>query len=228
MNKNKLVILIACAFLVLGIGILWSNMQSEATKTQAAADAQQRAKDVAQIKAIIKQRQQAWAEHLKRKAWDDAHPQEVAQRKAAAAEKLREQQAAQAQEEARHTQEEARQEKEDHPCQTADSLERKAADQINAESYQETYDTVVSGIHYNDECDTESDQTINSGFFLSFKAVAEHELGTGDWRTDFNQANQQLVECQTMPGVYGTHLAGVCESQEQNNISRQTNWEMNE
>jgi len=63
-------------------------------------------------------------------------------------------------------------------------------------------------------------------YLLSFKATAGHSLGSGDWRTDFNQANALLVECQSTPGLYGTRVGARCETQEHSNISWETNWDM--
>jgi hypothetical protein len=181
----------------------------------------------------------AYAAHLKRAAYDAAHPEEVARRKAEAAEAVREvevaKEAARAkQREANRVaavaaqEQQARQNREDHPCDTADTLERESAADINAGRMQATYDAAISGIHYNDLCDDETNKTVNAGYLLSFKAFAEHDLGSGDWRTDFNQANALLVQCQTTPGLYGTHAGAQCETQETNNIKSVTNWEMNE
>ena len=63
-------------------------------------------------------------------------------------------------------------------------------------------------------------------YLVSFKATAGHSLGSGDWRTDFNQANALLVECQSTPGLYGTRVGARCETQEHSNISWETNWDM--
>jgi hypothetical protein len=60
------------------------------------------------------------------------------------------------------------------------------------------------------------------------KGLAEHHLSQGDSRTDLNQANTLLVECQTQPDLYGTKTGASCETQEQYNISAQTNWDMNQ
>ena len=114
----------------------------------------------------------------------------------------------------------------DSACQIADSRERQAADYINHDHYQKTYDTAVSGLHYVSLCDDDDDNLENRAYLLSFKAIAEHNLSSGDSRTDLNEANTLLVECQTHPGFYGTNVGAQCESQEQYNIQDQTNWEM--
>jgi hypothetical protein len=111
-------------------------------------------------------------------------------------------------------------------CGIADKKEREAADYINHDEYQRTYDTVVSGLHYVALCDNDDDNLLNKAYLMSFKALAEHHLSSGDSATDLNEANALLVECQTHPGFYGTHVGAQCETQENNNIQTQTNWEM--
>lgn len=90
---------------------------------------------------------------------------------------------------------------------------------------QATYDTAVSGMHYAEMCDSSTAKILNEGYLLSFKGVSEHALGSGDWRTDLNQANALLVECQTTPGLYGTRVGAQCETQEHSNISWETRWD---
>ena len=114
----------------------------------------------------------------------------------------------------------------DTSCQTADQRERQAAGYLNKDEYQKTYDTVVSGLHYVSLCGDDDDNLLNKGYLLSFKALAEHHLSSGDSATDLNEADTLLVECQTHPGFYGTHIGAQCETQENNNIQTQTNWEM--
>ena len=101
-----------------------------------------------------------------------------------------------------------------------------------AGDYQAAYTAATKGLQFietscEDEAGNPHVQYVAKGMLLSFKGLAEHHLPQGDARTDLNQANSLLVECQTEPGIYGTHEAAVCESQEQNNISATTNWEMN-
>jgi hypothetical protein len=111
-------------------------------------------------------------------------------------------------------------------CGTADQRERQAASYINNGEYQKTYDTTVSGLHYVELCNNDDDNLLNKAYLMSFKALAEHHLSSGDSKTDLNEANQLLVECETHPGFYGTHVGAQCETQETNNIQQQTNWEM--
>jgi hypothetical protein len=114
----------------------------------------------------------------------------------------------------------------DAACTAADQRERQAADYLNNHEYQKTYDTVVSGLHYVSICDNDDDNLENKAYLLSFKAFAEHYLSSGDSKTDMNEANALLVECQTHPGFYATHVGAQCETQENNNIQTETNWEM--
>jgi|HubBroStandDraft_5_1064220.scaffolds.fasta_scaffold16673_4 hypothetical protein len=114
----------------------------------------------------------------------------------------------------------------DSACDTANKREIQAADYINNDEYQKAYDTAISGLHYVELCDNDDDNLLNKGYLLSFKALAEHHLSSGDSATDLNEANALLVECQTHPGFYGTHVGAQCETQENNNIRTQTNWEM--
>jgi ribosomal protein L40E len=112
------------------------------------------------------------------------------------------------------------------PCDSAHQLESQAASAINSGENQRAYDLSVEGIAANDNCSSEDASLVNSGYLLSMKGLAEHYLPQGDSRTDLNQANQLLVECQTNPDLYGTATGASCETQEQNNISAQTNWDM--
>jgi hypothetical protein len=105
----------------------------------------------------------------------------------------------------------------------------KRENEASDEHGQAQYDSAISGLIWLDRCDGDDDQkTVMKGYLLSMKAYAEHDLGEGDYQTDFNEANQLLVECQTTPGIYGTHEAAECETQENYNIRATTNWEMNQ
>jgi hypothetical protein len=108
-------------------------------------------------------------------------------------------------------------------CADADKAERAAAD---APVGRRQYQISVAGLAANERCSNDINQLINKGYLLSFKAMSEHAIGVGDWRTDFNQANQLLVTCQTTPGLYGTKVAAQCETQEGYNIRASTQWEM--
>jgi hypothetical protein len=96
----------------------------------------------------------------------------------------------------------------------------------SSSSHQTAYDASVKGLAANDQCTDEDSHLGDEGYLLSMKALAEHYFSGGDARTDFNQANALLVECQTRPRLYGTRVGASCETQEQNNIQAQTNWEM--
>lgn len=107
-----------------------------------------------------------------------------------------------------------------------EALDDEKITSADSTSYRRAYDAAVSGLTANEKCADDTDRLINEGYLLSMKGMAEHHLAIGDWRTDFNQANQLLVECQTKPGLYGTHVAASCETQEHYNISAETNWDI--
>ena len=93
--------------------------------------------------------------------------------------------------------------------------------------YTRRYSAAVSGLTANESCGNEDVRLVNEGYLLSMKAFAEHYTrGDDEWHTDFNQANQLLVECQTKPGLYGTRIAAECETQEHYNISAETDWDI--
>jgi hypothetical protein len=108
----------------------------------------------------------------------------------------------------------------------AEMIEHQAASAINSNEYQRTYDLATKGLAIVDQCTNDDDVLLNKAYLLSFKGLAEHSLPEGDSRTDLNQANQLLVECQTNPDFYGTHTAAQCKTQEQYNIQAQTNWDI--
>jgi hypothetical protein len=118
------------------------------------------------------------------------------------------------------------------PCPGELMIDLKTASQaLDNEDWQKAYRASSKGINYiENSCPsgaTNPDvQYVTKGYLLSYKAFAEHHLPQGDSRTDLNEANQLLVECQTEPGIYGTHEAAECESQEQNNITAQTKWDV--
>ena len=181
---------------------------------------------------IARAKHRAFAAHLKREAYDKAHPEEVARRKADELQRLARSQAAAKQQLAYDAEQKrissahaatvaAQANRERHACETAHDYERKAA---HEQGDQASYDLSVSGLHYVDLCQDETDAKIMRGYLLSFKGLAEHELTSGDWRTDLNQANQLLVECQTTPGIYGTQRAAQCETQEGYNIKASVQW----
>jgi hypothetical protein len=109
-------------------------------------------------------------------------------------------------------------------CDEALAHERTAAS--DGISHQAAYNAAVAGLADNEHCSNDDQHLINEGYLLSMKGMAEHYLKDGDSQTDLNQANALLVECQTRPGIYGTHTGAACETQEMNNIKAPTNWEM--
>lgn len=111
-------------------------------------------------------------------------------------------------------------------CDRADTYERQAVADDTAGERRSAYNNAVSGLKANDQCTDESEHLVNEGYLLSLKGLAEHYLSEGDSRTDLNQANMLLVQCQTKPGLYGTSEGAGCETQEQNNIHAQTTWDI--
>lgn len=113
-------------------------------------------------------------------------------------------------------------------CADATSDSNKAVAHEKAGDHSASYAAAVAGLAANERCDDDDEHIVNEGYLLSDKAFAEHYLPQGDWRTDFNQANALLVECQTRPALYGTHEGAGCETQENYNIRQTTDWEMGE
>jgi hypothetical protein len=109
-------------------------------------------------------------------------------------------------------------------CKDAVAQEHIAA--AKSSSPRVAYKAAVAGLAANEKCGDENDNLINKAYLLSMKAYAEHSLGDDGWHTDFNQANALLVQCQTKPGLYGTRTGAECETQEKNNISSETNWDI--
>jgi len=112
-------------------------------------------------------------------------------------------------------------------CNNSVSHTNQAWKDFNAGDYQGGYNNANTAVHLADSCRDGGDRDSALGFALSARALNEHHLSVGDSRTDLNQAEQLLASCQSDVGYYGTHEAAVCETQEQNDISAQTDWEMN-
>ena len=112
------------------------------------------------------------------------------------------------------------------PCIYANGRINQGWTDYNASAYKAAYADAVKGLAVNKNCESDRIATFNKGFLLSVKGVAEHYLPQGDARTDLNQAEMLLEQCQTTPGIYGTHLGAECETQEENDIKATTNWEM--
>ncbi len=192
--------------------------------------------------AAARQRQKDWTEHLKRLAWDRAHPEvvaaerrkarELAKRQAEAdADKRREEELAVSQRQRREAAASAAAREHDyklaHACNISNDEEHHAMDALNSSSYQSAYDIAPSGLDHLALCQESSiSMAIDRGYLLTARGTAEHYLGRGDdSRTDLHQANQLLVECQTDPETYGTQIAARCETQEDYNIKAQVNWD---
>jgi hypothetical protein len=173
-----------------------------------------------------------WEEHLKREAWNKAHPEIVEKRRQEALAKQRAQLALQQEQRRSEAAAAAAQREHDyrvaHACDISNSEERKAMTAVDAGDYRSAYAIAQSGLSHLDLCqDDDTVKNIDRGWLLSAAGFAAHGIGRSEEaRTDFNQANQLLVECQTTPGIYGTRAAANCETQEQYNIRAQTNWDL--
>lgn len=110
-------------------------------------------------------------------------------------------------------------------CTEAMALETRSIVAMKAGRWAAGYTLVQKGLIAERSCGSPTRSMIGKGYLLSMRAFAEHRLPYGDSQTDLNQAEQLLEECQTTPGIYGTHRAAECESQEQDDIRAQTNWE---
>jgi hypothetical protein len=152
---------------------------------------------------------------------DAARKAIVAQRERAAAAKQRA-------EEQRRRAAEAAAYREAHRDYCAEALADEKLAAASSTSKRRSYAAAVAGLAANERCSDAESRLVNQGYLLSMKAFAEHDLGTGDWRTDMNQANALLVSCQTEPDLYGTKIGASCETQEQYNIRATTNWEIND
>jgi hypothetical protein len=193
-------------FLVVGSLLVWLDGKQH-------RESQERADRIHQ-QLVEQHRRAAWQGHLKRLAYDKAHPEEVAERKRKAREQAqqREEQRVAANREAARlallaereaNAARARQERESHPCSTASEIERHTS---GMDPGQAMYDSAASGMHYAKSCD-DDDKSVNEGFLLSFKAFAEHALGTGDAGTDLNRAITLLAHCQACRVIMGPTLA---------------------
>jgi hypothetical protein len=113
-------------------------------------------------------------------------------------------------------------------CNSSVDHTNQAWKDYNTGDYSGGYKNADTAVSLADDCQDGGDRDSAKGFALSARAFNEHHLSLGDSRTDLNQAEQLLASCQSDVGYYGTHDAALCETQEQNDISTQTNWEMNE
>jgi hypothetical protein len=111
-------------------------------------------------------------------------------------------------------------------CHLASTDEGLAADEVTAGDWQNAYARAVAGLRINDGCHEEKSALVNRGYLMTMKAWSEHHLSSGDSVTDMNEAITLLQECQTTPGIYGTHEGAACETQEDSNIRQKQNWEM--
>lgn len=112
------------------------------------------------------------------------------------------------------------------PCDYASTRVTQGWEDFKGSAYRSAFDNAEKGLAANDRCDDDDQKQLNEGFLLSIKGMSEHYLSSGDSRTDLNQAETVLEQCQTNPRFYGTHTGAECETQQENDISATTNWEV--
>jgi Tfp pilus assembly protein PilV len=170
--------------------------------------------------------------HEKHLAWQRGHPKEyaaqVARHKAQVAREDVQRRAARGRQQAsqREAQRVANLPENKAPCDYAGSRVSQGWADFKAGAYQSAFDNAVKGLAVNDRCDDDDAHLVNQGFLLSVKGMSEHYLSSGDARTDLNQAETVLEECQTNPRLYGTHTGATCETQQENDISATTDWDV--
>jgi hypothetical protein len=113
-------------------------------------------------------------------------------------------------------------------CEKSSQHSDQAWSDIKADDYAGAYRNANTAVSLSDACNSGGDYDSTKAYALFARAIAEHHLTQGDSRTDLNQAITLYASCQADPGYYGTHAGAVCETAEQNAISWQTNWEMND
>lgn len=192
----------------------------------------QMAQSAESSKVAAQRAAEARALHEQHLAWQRSHPKEYAAmvarsranaaRQAAAVKGEQERQEAQRHESDRI----ANLPENKDPCNYANGRVTQGWADFNGSAYQAAFDDAVKGITANEHCDDEDMHQVNEGFLLSVKGMSEHYLSSGDSRTDLNQAETVLEECQTNPHFYGTHTGAVCETQQENDIKATTNWEV--
>jgi hypothetical protein len=96
-------------------------------------------------------------------------------------------------------------------CRRALDDQRHAAD--GAISRRESYDASVAGLAENAGCGNRIARIVNEGYLRSTLAAAEHELGLGDWITEFKRADQLLTQCETLPELQATSAPADCLAQ---------------
>ena len=86
---------------------------------------------------------------------------------------------------------------------------------------QRAYDDTVAGLAANARCTDPVLRIVNAGYLLSLRAMAERNLRMGDWRRDFQMADEYLDKCVSMQKRIGSHAAD-CRAQQADNKRFQT------
>lgn|GEM_PF-5550528 len=70
---------------------------------------------------------------------------------------------------------------------------------------QRSYDDTVAGLAANARCTDPVARIVNAGYLLSMRAMAERNLRMGDWRRDFQMADEYLGKCIAYGKRIGSH-----------------------
>jgi len=81
---------------------------------------------------------------------------------------------------------------------------------------QRAYDDTVAGLAANAHCTDPVLRIVNAGYLLSLRAMAERNLRMGDWRRDFQMADEYLGKCASLRKQIGGHAAD-CRAQQADN-----------
>lgn len=111
-------------------------------------------------------------------------------------------------------------------CELVVRHEREAALAFGLHRYASTYDASQAGIRAAQFCESEDVKTIAGGYLFSLKAESEHALGRGDWRSDFDVAEQLLLTCTAQPETFGNTIASKCRTQQADNAKQRATFEM--
>jgi hypothetical protein len=112
-----------------------------------------------------------------------------------------------------------------HSCETARAFALAAQTAQRTHRLRAAYAAALSGLRYVPACEDRTIQTAAEGELLSFKAFAEHALGTGNWRADFDVADLLLVQCQMMDRRASPALGARCEALENANVAEKVDWD---
>ena len=111
-------------------------------------------------------------------------------------------------------------------CQSAGPALDAASKAKGAKDYQRLFDVASPAIATTERCPVKLVNVIARAELVADRALAEHELKSGDWQTDLNLAKQLFQKCVTDPDWYGTETSGQCETMQKYLIEFETHWDM--